>query len=196
MRATSDNLGLYTGFHGETFLVAIDPATGEETYWLVYREKQTVVYDDDTAEGRVETELLAREDWHDPYAIVADAGAMLAPFAMRGEAEDFARSADGETYTITHEDGPTFAFSRADALAQMDRSLAALAERVEDFKRMAPISTRDLYRDLLVDPGGCSFLNLGWSVGSEGSGYQLIRIECEDSEGLVTISLIQVISPE
>jgi len=195
LRSTSDNLGQYTGSQGETFLVAIDVATGEETYWLVYREKQTVVYDNDTAEGRVETELLARDDWHDPYAIVADAGATLAPFATRGEALEFASSADGERYTVTYEDGPTFAFSRADAFAQMDRSLAALAERVEDFERMAPMSTRDLYRDPWIDRESCSFSNLGWSVGPEGS-FQLIRIKCDDDEGLGIVSLIQVIAPE
>jgi hypothetical protein len=194
LRTTIDNLGVYTSAHSETFLVAIDVATGEETYWLVYRARRDIV--DDPAKERVEVTLFDRKDWHDPYAIVADAGAALAPAAMPGEAEEIATSADGETYTIAADyPWPTFAFSRAASLAQMERSLVALAERVADAERIAPVSTRDLYPVSLAYHD-CSFATLGRPIGVNASGYQLIRIDCDAGEDVGSASLIQAILPD
>jgi hypothetical protein len=196
LRTTFDNLGVYSSSYSETFLVAIDVATGAESYWLVYRARRDLFSDATSAEGQAKVTLFDREDWHDPYAIVADAGAALASDAVFGKAEEIASPANGGTYTIAADDPwPAFAFSHADAIARMDRSMAALAKRVYDIERIAPISTRDLY-GASIDADSCSFSKLGRPIGLGASAYQLIRIDCGDVEETGTTSLIQAILPE
>ena len=146
LRITTDNLGVYSRTHSETFLVEIDVATGEERIWLVYRAHVDREAIDASGKEQAKVTLYDREDWHDPYAIVADAGAALAPIMVYGTAEELANPADGVTYAIpgwSHL--PGYTFSRSASLAQAERSLTELAGSVLDAERLAPISTLDLY---------------------------------------------------
>lgn len=194
LRTTTDNLGLHTSVHSETFLVKIDIASGAERYWLVYRARQDTQFDADPAKERLEASLLDRDLWHNPFAIVADAGAALAPVAVRGELDPAPAPASAEkTSRWSHREGTEFVFNHAEAMSRAKRSLAALMGEVSDVGRMAPVKTRELYAKREVDWNSCQFSRLGYPVGIGHSAFQIVRLSCHDGMEMERTSLIHAV---
>lgn len=198
LRISRDNMGSYYDEQIETHLVRIDVASAEETMWLVYRARKATVFDDDPALERHATLHQSREEWHDPFAIIAEAGATL--FLGRADHSEHLpqperAEADTGLLTIGYEYGPTFALRRDDALARMRVSLAAFAERIYDAPRMTMMTTRQVFSDRIVDWENCGFAAENFPVGLGNSRYQIVRVSCDDGEDMEQTSLLQVVRP-
>lgn len=190
MRTVQDNLGLHTSTYAETFLVGIDVKSGEETHWLVYRARHDRVFSANAEEEGVETTLFDRETWHDPHAIVADAGASLAPTAVRGETTVLDH---GETIAMGYDYGPRFEFQRDDALTAARRSLIRLQDHVGEAPRMSMLTTRDIWDERAVDWDSCAFSSVGYPANLGAQAFQIVRVHCHDGYEGSTTSLLQAI---
>ena len=190
-RSTNDNLGVCQSDYSERFLVAIDVATGEEQYWLVYRARRDQIFDEATGDERVEVTYSDREDWHDPYQIIADADAFLLERVGTPPPPAIIRQPGG--IRLSYDSGQQFDIYYSPSVARARASLADLAQRMSDVPRMAPVSTRELLQNRQIDWDSCSFTALGRPLGTGPSAFQIIRLRCHDGDDMEQTSLLQVV---
>ena len=199
LRSTGDNLGLHTAWRAETFLIALDPLTGEEEIWPVHAVTQTQEWLGEDERDKIVTATSRAEGAVDPFAIIAARNG-IPVLGMAGEARERERQVfvfDGDLVDAPGA-GRTFRMSLALALARAQTSLMAVAELVDDTVRMAPVSTRDLFREKRATAEHCSFTAFGWTMRFHGNTelFQPVRITCDDDEMMDRSSLIQLLPLE
>ncbi len=195
LRTTTDNLGLHGNLHTETFLVEIEVDSRAETYWLVYRACREVLFDQERETSRDQVTFLNREDWHDPYAILADAGAVPASAFQDGDDQAIVTPDDVGSFTFSYDHGPVFSLSRDQIIDRMNGSLEILAGHIIDVPRIAPVNTRELFREAVVMDDDCEVNRLGGPRHFGAEVLQLLRAECGDVDGMDTRSLIFGLTP-
>ena len=195
LRSTRDNLGLHASVRTETWLVAIDPQSGEETLWPVHAARQ----DSESQEGGGEIDVTTTdriEDAVNPFEVLARHGALPVLERNFNQAQGRAQPREAGGRLIINQ-GPewTFAFITDDARARYRRSVETLAARIVDVTRMAPMSTRAIFEGTVSHLDQCSFEPFGSPVrvGPEGSDYQALRVSCSPGDGIEGHSLIQLV---
>lgn len=196
LRSSVDNLGVYYSSYRETWLVAIDVASGEETSWLVWRGRRDTMFGANVDNEWTEVTTFNRADWHDPMQVIADAGAELVLGDGRGRSADEALVPDASgRFVVGGEYWPRFTWQRDPALEHARTSVATLVANVAETDRLAPITTAELFAMREVDWDGCAFHQAGYPQGVGERTYLLVRLDCESEDTGERTSLIQVFSP-
>ncbi|APE27229.1 hypothetical protein [Aurantiacibacter gangjinensis] len=202
LRTSRDNMGSYYNLQIESHLVRIDLESGDETSWLVYRALRQTVFDEDPALERHETVTQSVGYWHDPFAVIADAGAtfhagssdagMRLPQPETGEAEP-------DRFTIRYDRDVIFAFSQMQARARARSAVDVFGQSLFDAPRMSTASTRELFLEMFAgmmsEWGVCDFATDGLPEGMGDRRIQLVRMQCGDEDVDNSLSLIQLARP-
>ena len=196
LRHTSDNLGLHTAQRSETWLVAIDAASGEETLWPVHAAERRSDWDEETGAEVWNTTSDVPEGAANPYTILAEHGAATLAGNPRGSDEDApkAKLSAGNIAVEYHPDR-RFALSAGEARARHDASVEALAGKVANVARIAPVTTREVFLASRAGEAKCTFATLGWPlwfIPGERA-YQALRVSCPAFEGMEGHSFIQLL---
>lgn len=191
LRATRDNLGVYEAEQRDVTLVEIDRATGQARLDLVYhsRSAPTEPSPTDAAPTRMTTARLAADPIN-PFAVLQAQSATVLPLseAERGE---IARRND--LLEISFENQSLIEVSAAALLAQAFTNLAALAEHIGDYPRLAPVGLQDLIGQQPFSTGQCR-IDAAFSL-FDFSGKppaRLVQLECEN-EGQKLSMLLPVL---
>ena len=196
LRHTSDNFGLHTAQRSETWLVAIDAASGEERLWPVHAVERHSDWDAETGKEAWTTTSDVPEGAVNPYTILAEHGAAtLAGSPRRFDTE--APVAQVSAGNVTVEYGPDrhFVLSAEQARARHDASIEALAGKIANAARMGSVTTREVFLGGRAGGAPCSFSSLGWPLWlTPGErAYQPVRVTCPAWEGVEGHSLIQLL---
>ncbi|MBX7458546.1 hypothetical protein K3152_09840 [Qipengyuania sp. 1NDH17] len=196
LRHTSDNLGLHTAQRSETWLVAIDAASGEETFWPVHAVERHSEWVEETGGEVWKVTSDVPEEAVNPYAILAEhGGATLAGSPGRFDSEAPAASVSDGIISVEYQPDRRFVLRAEEAQARHDAAVAALANKVANVGRMAPVTTRDVFLGTLAGEATCTFTSLGWPLwltpGEKA--YQPIRVSCPAWDGAEGHSLIQLL---
>lgn len=193
LRITYDNLGLHDSAQRDVVLVALDRRTQEETSWPVYRARSAPDYEQDEAGATSRIDRLALPDAVDPFEMLGELGGM--PVGAKDMGYHVAAEPEmrGDAVVIAYDDGAEFRSDMGTLLQGVTVSLNALAERLGDYDRMAPVHTRDLLGDLAFRSDECRIsdphrFNIPWGTAPT----LAARLTCDDNEGQFISLLVLV----
>lgn len=204
IRSSADNLGLYESMRAESFLVAIDLATGAEEIWLL--DRVTTVRD--YAEDGSQLDFVTTRDEGlvavNPYAVLAERGAVpWSAVSLDGTTilpPEIARDPEVDAITVTYAHGPAYRLTAGELSGAIERLSASMARNVADRTRMSRMSTRAVFAERFVAIERCKPDGMleYWTIDRE-SQARLLRITCgaQDDEG-VTSLIVQLnpVSPQ
>lgn len=199
LRSTRDNLGLHMASRTETWLVAIDAATGDETLWPVGAVVRSTRWDKASGSEFSTVEQDEGLERVDPFAILAenDAIPILDLNHMSDDGDTKVENSGGRV-RVGYGDDQAYSAAMETLKARYRSSVETLAARVADYKRMGGLSTRELYRNTLTDTLECTYTRQGWPrrFAVEGPAYQMVRVSCPPHEYGEGHSLIQLLPQE
>lgn len=155
LRATRDNLGVYEAEQRDVTLVQIDRATGQARLDLVYHSRSAPAEPSptDAALTRVTTAKLAADPVN-LFAVLQVQSATVLPLSEAERGEITRRS---DLLDISFENQSPIKVSSAALLAQSFTNLAALAEHIGDYPRLAPVGLHDLIGQQPFSTEQCRF---------------------------------------
>ncbi len=193
LRSSTDNLGLYESLRVETFLVAIDAATGEEEHWLIDRSVRSSEYSED---GEMLGYKVVRDEGLadvNPFAILAERDALpWSAVSLTGWYEvkaDFARTPDGG-WQASYPSGQVFRIADAALVQKLVGVSDFMSRNVADHPRMASIATRQLFADRTVPLESCEPAAVFNHFALRAPGTELlVRIDCSvrDEVGVTSV---------
>lgn len=203
IRSSSDNLGLYESYRLESFLVAIDRKTGEETSWVLDRMTQRSAYSEDGEFQGYEVKRDADLEHANAHSLLAQYGGVLwsALSYREGVLTPPEITDTGDTYQAAYGDDRVFQITKARLDEALKKRAAFMAKNVSDTPRMASITTRQLYADRSIPLETCRpdrVLEF-WSF-NHNPEQKLLRVLCSDVDGvgettaIITLKRIQTAS--
>lgn len=178
LRSSSDNLGLYDSMRTETFLVAVDLATGEDEFWLVDRAERTLEYDED---GNPLDHVVKRDQdvtLANPMSILSERGGLV----WSAIEPVLVEPTLGETetgYTLSYPGGTTFGIDKTAIAQRFARMTTFMAENVADRRRMSTMSTREVFAGRFVSADDCKPGDVLESAAMRAyPAFQIVRVDC------------------
>lgn len=194
LRTSRDNLGLHMSLRTETWLVAIDPQTGEETLWPVHAARRDADWNPETQTSVWEVTTDDNPLAVNPYEVLSQFDGSPVEPAASDKSVLIGAAASGDLRARL---GPERAFEVevAPARERYVKSVQAMARSVVDADRLAPIKTRDVFEDSVEGVSKCSFASLGHRglLQSGGQNYLAVRVTCSAYDWVEGHSLIQLV---
>ncbi|QZD93939.1 hypothetical protein [Qipengyuania gelatinilytica] len=194
LRTSRDNLGLHMSQRSETWLVAIDPQTGEETFWPVHAARRDSDWNPETQASVWEVTTDDNPLAVNPYEILAQFDGLPVEPMANDKPAPIGAAKDG-TLKATLDPERVFELQVAPARKRYVQSVQAMARSVVDAERLAPIKTRDVFEDSVEGVSECSFVSLGYRglLQSGGQQYLSVRVTCNSYDWIEGHSLIQLV---
>ncbi len=198
LRSTRDNLGLYTSDRSDTLLVALEVATGVETLWPVYSVYRGQPESDPSGETTA-VFVTSGKDSVNPFEILAKYQAVPVAGAWdhsRSELPPRLALTDGELTMTYPESGAVYRLDGPTLQSGLTASINRLANMIEDYERVAPITTRSLLADRSYVSADCAVSEpRRISALIEATPVQLARVTCTEQDGLDETSLFVIVPP-
>lgn len=184
IRTSRDNMGLYESLRVESFLIAIEVATGNEEVWVLDRMRRDLDYSDDSEPLGPIVRRDEGQDFVNPYAVLEQRGGV--PWAAVS-IENPAASAgptivqNDNTITATDVNGGQYAVTLDNVADHIAGVGAMMAKNIADAPRMSTLTTRSLFEERSVGVENCRATNVldHWD-GKYPAAYRLIRMVCSD----------------